>query len=239
MTVDFPLPVGLAAALFSQLPGVAYFAKDSALRYVSANAVMCDMCGKFERDLLGRRSFEFFSWPNASRGEKAELEILATKRPGREAISNIVGRGGRSQWLVVRRWPILDARGHAAGVVGLGRILPGGAKQSNVYRRVADALEHINAGFRESLEVQAVARSAGLSVDRLEREFDSIFDLSPRDYITKVRMEAASERLLLGDNIAEVAQSCGYSDQSAFARRFRQLIGMSPSEFRRRYSVED
>jgi AraC-like DNA-binding protein len=35
------------------------------------------------------------------------------------------------------------------------------------------------------------------------------------------------------DPIAAVALDCGYSDQSAFTRQFRQTVGLSPSEYRR------
>lgn len=235
MNVDDTFSLHLTKTLFNQLSDVAYFVKDTELRYTSANATMCKMCGAFESDVLGRRSLEFFTSTNASRGEGAEREILLSKRPSSEALSKIVGLGGRSSWLVVRRWPIINQCGQAMGVAGLARVLPGQPRRTSVYSRMANAVDHINANFCDALEVRNVAKAAGLSLDRLEREFSFIFGMPPRDYITKVRLEAASERLLSGDSIADVAQSCGYSDQSAFARRFRRQIGMSPSEFRRRY----
>jgi len=47
-------------------------------------------------------------------------------------------------------------------------------------------------------------------------------------------LEAALQRLHQSDaSIAAIASECGYSDQSAFTRRFRQTIGFSPSEYRR------
>lgn len=234
MRTDDDFPLHLATTLFNQLPGVAYFVKDATLRYVGANATMCDLCGAFESDVLGRRSSEFFSTANASRGEKAEQEILLSERPSSEALSRIVGINGHSNWILIRRWPLINQLGRAVGVVGLGRLLPGQARRTDVYSRVASALEHVHAKFRDALEVRSVAKAAGLSLDRLEKEFNFMFGLSPREYITKVRLESASERLLLGESIASVAQSCGYSDQSAFARRFRRQIGVSPSEFRHR-----
>ncbi len=235
MKVDDTISQHLAKTLFNQLSGVAYFVKDTELRYTSANATMCEMCGASENDVLGRRSLEFFSSKNASRGEAAEREILQSKRPSGEALSKIVGLEGRESWVVVRRWPILSQCGQAMGIAGLARLLPDQARRTRVYSCIAGAVDHINRNYWDALEVRNVAKAVGLSLDRLEREFSFIFGLSPRDYITKVRLEAASERLVSGDSIADVAQACGYSDQSAFARRFRRQVGMSPSEFRRRY----
>jgi AraC-like DNA-binding protein len=46
-------------------------------------------------------------------------------------------------------------------------------------------------------------------------------------------MEAALQRLrATRGSIAEVASACGYADQSAFTRAFRQTVGYSPSEYR-------
>jgi len=47
-------------------------------------------------------------------------------------------------------------------------------------------------------------------------------------------MDAAVRRLREGDDaIARIALDCGYSDQSAFTRQFRQTVGLSPAQFRR------
>jgi AraC-like DNA-binding protein len=47
-------------------------------------------------------------------------------------------------------------------------------------------------------------------------------------------MDAAVQKLRDTDApIAAVAMECGYSDQSAFTRKFHQTVGVSPSEYRR------
>jgi AraC-like DNA-binding protein len=49
-------------------------------------------------------------------------------------------------------------------------------------------------------------------------------------------MEVAVRRLReTKDSIAMVALDCGYSDQSAFTRQFRQTVGLSPLEYRRMF----
>jgi len=48
-----------------------------------------------------------------------------------------------------------------------------------------------------------------------------------------VRIQAAMHRLHGPGSIAAIAQACGFSDQSAFTRRFVALVGMTPGEYRR------
>jgi AraC-like DNA-binding protein len=61
-----------------------------------------------------------------------------------------------------------------------------------------------------------------------------IFQITAGQLIQKVRMEAAMQRLKeTGKSIAAISSECGYSDQSAFTRRFRETAAMSPSQYRR------
>ena len=76
------------------------------------------------------------------------------------------------------------------------------------------------------------ARRAGVSVSQLERDFMALFGVPPRRYLAKVRLDAALEMLLTDAPLADIAQACGYADQSAFGRRFQAALGMSPSRYR-------
>jgi AraC-like DNA-binding protein len=61
-----------------------------------------------------------------------------------------------------------------------------------------------------------------------------VFHLTPRQLLTKTRVEAASRQLASGEGtIVDIAQACGYADHSAFTRQFRAVTGMTPRAFRR------
>jgi AraC-like DNA-binding protein len=52
----------------------------------------------------------------------------------------------------------------------------------------------------------------------------------------KVRIDAACVKLRdTPQAIAQIALDCGYSDQSAFSRQFRQTVGMPPLAYRRKF----
>jgi AraC-like DNA-binding protein len=59
-----------------------------------------------------------------------------------------------------------------------------------------------------------------------------VFQLTPQQALTKLRIEAAM-RLLQGcDSVADIGLACGFTDQSAFARQFKATVGMTPREYR-------
>ena len=67
----------------------------------------------------------------------------------------------------------------------------------------------------------------------MEQRIKKLFQLTVGQLIQKTRMEAAIRQLReTTDPIASVAFDCGYSDQSAFTRQFRQTVGLSPSAYR-------
>ena len=60
-----------------------------------------------------------------------------------------------------------------------------------------------------------------------------------RSLLTKARIDAASTLLLdESRSVAEIAQACGYGDQSAFTRQFKATVGATPSAYRRRAHAE-
>jgi transcriptional regulator GlxA family with amidase domain len=78
-----------------------------------------------------------------------------------------------------------------------------------------------------------LARAAGLSVSHFNRLFLEWTGFTPMEYQRRQRITKA--RVLLGDahlSIKEIAAQCGFDDPYHFSRVFRQLDGLSPSQFR-------
>lgn len=59
-----------------------------------------------------------------------------------------------------------------------------------------------------------------------------LFGVSPLKYQTRLKIQASLD-LLEHMPITHVALACGYSDQSAFSRQFRTVVGSSPAQYRR------
>ena len=91
----------------------------------------------------------------------------------------------------------------------------------------------MEAHFSEAVRMQALADLAGLSLSQLERQFRRVFHLTPQQWLTRLRIEAAMQQLQGDDTIAAIGQSCGFSDQSAFSRQFKAMVGLTPRDYRR------
>jgi AraC-like DNA-binding protein/PAS domain-containing protein len=93
--------------------------------------------------------------------------------------------------------------------------------------------EYIEAHLEESVDLETLAAAAGLSVFHFARAFKQSEGVTPHSYLLQRRIERAQE-LLTGTNLslAEIALGTGFSDQSHFARHFRERVGVAPSAFR-------
>jgi AraC-like DNA-binding protein len=141
--------------------------------------------------------------------------------------------GGRG-WCLTNKFPLRSRGGRVVGLCGVSRDLQTGAEPGADYARVATAVRQIQTRFDQPLRVKELAHTAGLSPYQFEQRIRKIFQLTVGQLLQKTRMEVAVQRLRDTDqSIATVALDCGYSDQSAFTRQFRQTIGLSPSEYRR------
>jgi len=92
------------------------------------------------------------------------------------------------------------------------------------------------AHHRERLTVAELAGMANLSVSQLQREFRRLFNMSPGDYLIRVRLLVARRQLEETHlPVGEIALDCGFYDQSHFNRAFRQQVGLTPRAYRKRF----
>jgi transcriptional regulator GlxA family with amidase domain len=129
--------------------------------------------------------------------------------------------------------PIRDGGGAITGLAGISRDLHRPDEHDADYRRLARAIDDLQQRYAETVRLEALARSVGLSLDRFERLVKRVFYLTPRELLIKTRIEAASKLLVDGDrSVADIAYACGYCDHSAFTRQFKATVGVAPAIFR-------
>jgi len=99
-----------------------------------------------------------------------------------------------------------------------------------VTRRVR---EYVDSHLDESIGLDVLAGTAGLSVNHFARAFRESVGEPPHGYILRRRIERAREMLKQTDQpLSEIALAVGFSDHSHFARHFRRLVGVTPSAAR-------
>jgi AraC-like DNA-binding protein len=88
----------------------------------------------------------------------------------------------------------------------------------------------------EPLSVNAVARASDLTRFHFIRLFKAIFGETPHQYRSRAQIEKAKHLLILTDSsITDVCMTVGFSSLGSFSTLFSRRVGMSPSEFQRRY----
>jgi AraC family transcriptional regulator len=97
-------------------------------------------------------------------------------------------------------------------------------------RRVRDLLQD---SYLEAPCLASLAGIAGVHPVHLSREFHKHFHMTIGEYIRTRRIEKASELLSRSElSLAEIANTCGFSDQSHFCALFKKHSGMTPAKFR-------
>ena len=95
------------------------------------------------------------------------------------------------------------------------------------------AREYIEKHKNEELSLADVAKAAGASVFHFCKVFHKVTGLKFTDYVTRVRLEDARNRLLNPNlRISEIAFTAGFQSLSQFNRVFKRLSGKSPTQFR-------
>jgi len=95
------------------------------------------------------------------------------------------------------------------------------------------AVELMQYSYDQPLTLADMAKAAHLSVSRLAHLFREQMGLTPVDFLTNIRIDNAKRMLLTTDNnCTRICYDVGYNNQSYFTRVFKQIVGLTPREFR-------
>jgi AraC-like DNA-binding protein len=99
-------------------------------------------------------------------------------------------------------------------------------------RRARDLMD---IDYAEPLDLGAMAAEAGFSRYHFAREFRVAFGETPGAYLSRRRVERAKDLLASANlTVTEICMLVGFTSLGSFSRRFTELVGCSPSEYRRR-----
>lgn len=100
--------------------------------------------------------------------------------------------------------------------------------------RLRRARDRIDREYAQPLDVEALARGAGMSAGHFSRQFRRAFGESPYSYLMTRRIERAMALLRRGDlGVTEVCFAVGCASLGTFGTRFAELVGMPPGAYRR------
>lgn len=89
----------------------------------------------------------------------------------------------------------------------------------------------------DRLTVEQCALHCAMDRINFSRRFKRATRLAPADYIQHIKMEAAKRKFeSTGKNISEVMYEVGYVDVKAFRHIFKKIVGLTPSEYKNKFS---
>ncbi len=98
-------------------------------------------------------------------------------------------------------------------------------------RRVRDRIDR---EYAEPLDVEALARGVHMSAGHLSRQFKAAYGETVYSYLMTRRVERAMALLRTTDmSVTEVCFAVGSSSLGTFSTRFTELVGMTPSAYKR------
>jgi len=102
---------------------------------------------------------------------------------------------------------------------------------------IQHALTYIKMHVTENIRIEDIARYCNYSTSYVSRNFNKTVGMNISTYINKLRIEISKSYLITSDKtIAEIAEIVGFEDLSYYSRVFSSLLGIPPTEFRRRFS---
>lgn len=193
---------------------------------------------RFDESFLGR---DFFTLPEvepvkrllqrAARG----LEVRGTTR---NVVTEHMHRLARSEGLarVIELLAILNALANSSELKTLASASYEPKLESADQGRMERVVDFIHTHLTEEIDRERLAKLAHLSLGAFSRFFHSRTGKTVPEYVNEVRIGRAC-RMLAEDagNITDIAMDCGYRNLANFNRRFREVVGATPSAYRQKF----
>ena len=95
-------------------------------------------------------------------------------------------------------------------------------------------ISYIDKNFKfQDLSLKFLADYFGVNLTSLSKALKSKLSTGFHEYITNLRIEEAKKLLLTTDkSIQDISQECGFSSVKTFLRVFKNIVGITPTEFR-------
>lgn len=103
--------------------------------------------------------------------------------------------------------------------------------QRDLCRRVLKGKEFIDSHYTETLTIETIARTAGMSEYHFFRLFKQMMGLTPYQYILSNRLKTAVLLLKADYSVSDVAISMGFADIFSFSKAFKKHYGVSPTTY--------
>ncbi len=106
--------------------------------------------------------------------------------------------------------------------------------KTELYKRLTRAKDYLDSCYTRDISLEELARLSFMNNTYFLRQFRNYYQITPRQYLIKRRMESARKYLETNRTISitEICSMVGYSDLSSFSKLFKQYYSLSPEQYR-------
>jgi len=224
--------------MFNQLPGIYFCVKDLQSRLIWGNQALFERLNVTEDEITGTIDTQYFPQHISDSFVNDDQEVIRTGKPLLNRVAVWYNEQRILDWFVKNKFPLRDASEKIIGLIVSIQNYEGMRDAQTPFSDLNRAIEYIRAHPREKIPVEDLAKLSGKSSRHLNRQFHSAFGLSVQKFLTKTRVQAASDALIrTNQSISEIALDFGFCDQSAFTRQFHDYTGVTPRRFRKQHSI--
>lgn len=111
--------------------------------------------------------------------------------------------------------------------------------REELFRRVCIAHDYIRSFYNKPIKLNEIAQAACLSPNHLLRAYFQIYGKTPHQHISEFRVLKAKQLLTQSDyNMTHITFELGYDNPVSFSKMFKQHVGISPLQFRKKVILD-
>lgn len=226
--------------LFNYIPDAYFFAKDAQGRFINISRAWMDVRAiPCEEDIIGKTDFDIHPQDLAEQYVAEDQRVMESGTPLPNQVWLIPDRQGNLKWYLCSKIPLFGDGGKVIGVAGVLRDIKVAGSEFQSYQELDQVIAYVLEHYQERIQISELADLIFLSVSQLDRKFKKLYQITPQKYILRVRINAACQLLTRTEKrVSEIALESGFYDQSYFTKQFVNLMGLSPSEYRKRFRQE-
>jgi PAS domain S-box-containing protein len=229
-----PWDLGL---LFDYLPDTYFYAKNTQGQFVMVNRALANMLGAAGPEaMIGKTDHDFSPRDMADQYVAEDHRVMQTRKPATYQAWLIPDHRGALKWYLSSKIPLFGKGGKVIGIAGAMRDVEKASDLLAPYLEMDAVLMRLLTRYEEKIDFRQLARLVPLSISQLDRRFKRLFQVTPQQFLLRVRINAACQMLVSTDrSISQISLRVGFYDQSCFTKHFRRQMGKTPTAYRREY----
>ena len=106
-------------------------------------------------------------------------------------------------------------------------------QETDSWEEIRTVLDYMAEHYEDAITIELLARQVHLSESYFMQRFREISGMGAIEYLNRLRIQKACEKILGGAAVADAAYQCGFKNLSNFNRKFKVITGCTPRQYKK------